>query len=437
MTRVLLDGKREGPGGVRIGPGPKAGDPDPGAPPPGRGGSDGRPSAGLGGDDTMSGPGNRDAGMTLVELLISLMVLGLVAGAALNFFRAEQRAYFEGAERMEVLQNLRYAVNALEKDLRVAGANTVSGQPHLVYAGTTSVAFNADFSTNDPADAYAVYYEPDAPDEAVTALRASRQITIPGSSFRYPDVDYEEEGANSPAETITFFFRADETTDREDDFALYRQINDLDPELIARHLVRSEDRPFLSYRRVVDPEDGPPRIEPVPTSELPLAHEPDVHGSGGDDAAIDSLRAVSVDLAARPDAGGLTETEGTVSRLVRLPNMGVKRVKTCGSEPIFGRDLTLTPVELPSGDSAVNLSWEAAVDETEGEEDVIRYVVWRRTTSESEWTEPAFSIPSGNDRYTFDDDGPEYGVEYEYAIAAQDCTPTLSGLTTAGPIELP
>ena len=97
-----------------------------------------------------------EAGFSLVELLIALVVMSLVTAAALGFFRAQSAGFRRGTERFTVMQNARFAVNALEKDLRTAGGHLTDGQPALVYADSLTVSFNADFATNDANDAFAI-----------------------------------------------------------------------------------------------------------------------------------------------------------------------------------------------------------------------------------------------------------------------------------------
>jgi hypothetical protein len=90
-----------------------------------------------------------------------------------------------------------------------------------------------------------------------------------------------------------------------------------------------------------------------------------------------------------------------------------------------------------TGVSVVRLVWNAAVDEGGGENDVVRYVVWRRETGTTDWGDPHLSIPAGNTAYLLDDGVVVSGTSYDYALAAQDCTPTQSQLSIAGPVIVP
>lgn len=382
-----------------------------------------------------------EEGFSLVELMISLLVLSLVATSALGLFRTQGEGFRRGADQFTVVQNARFAVNALEKDLPTAGSHVVDGQPHLVYADSTTVAFNADFASNDVNDVWAVYREPGAPAEAVTSLPGSRQIQIPGTSFDYPDTTYTEKGTNSPAETLVFFFTPDSTTGRPDDFALFRQTNDREPELVARNLLRPDEGPFLEYVRIFDPPASPAWTDTVPRTEYPLRHTAPVHLSPGDTGAgavIDSVRAVRVRVVATNGAGGTGERTQGVSRLVRLPNAGVTSRRTCGDEPLLGVGLGATGQLTAGGDPSVELSWSQATDEAGGEEDVTRYVLYRRVAGASSgWGDPLLSIPSGNASYTYTDTQVTGGETYDYALQAQDCTPSLSSRAVATGVTVP
>jgi hypothetical protein len=118
-----------------------------------------------------------------------------------------------------------------------------------------------------------------------------------------------------------------------------------------------------------------------------------------------------------------------VSRIIDLPSAGFGIKMTCGDEPILGSPLNLQVV-TPDGTPMVRLDWLPATDESVGEKDVIRYVLYRRDVPNSgDWGDPFLSIPAGAAGYTYDDATVEVGNTYQYAHAAQDCTPSLSPLS--------
>jgi prepilin-type N-terminal cleavage/methylation domain-containing protein len=379
-------------------------------------------------------------GMTLIELMIAMVVFSVILGAALTFLQRQSRAYRLGSERMEILQNLRYAAGTLSTDLRTAGANLPEQQPLFVYAGPDVIAYNGDYASNVANDAWAVYYDPDAPTGAVTALRVAQKITIPNTTTTYPSQDYTAQGANSRAELQIFFFAPDALTSRTDDYALYRQVNDQAPEMVARSLLKTGTTPFFQYYRERIPVGSPAKVELIPNGELPLIHSAKLHQSPADtglSARTDSIRGVLISFTATNGLTGTQERTRSLTRLVRFPNAGMATLRTCGDEPILGTGLTATAIVLGTGDPAVQLIWNAAVDETGGEKDVVRYVLWRRLAGAPDWGDPYRSMPAGNPTYMWQDQDVVPGTSYEYAVAAQDCTPTQSTLAIAGPVLIP
>lgn len=382
-------------------------------------------------------------GMTIIEMLVAMAVFSVVIAGAFAVLRSESRGMRLGSERASALQNLRFAANALELDLRTLGANVPDEQPFMIYADQDVLAFNADYATNLPNDPYAVYYDPDAPAGSVTALTVSQSITIPLTSFTYPDTSYMGigGGTNSPAETLIFFFDLDTSTTRTDDYALYKQINGDPPEIVARDVLQTPGRPFFEYHQLRVPLSAPPYVEAVPTDSLPLTHDVAIHGSvldTGLTAQVDSVRGVRVSFTVTNGRTGDAEHRRSLSRLIRLPNAGLAVKRTCGDEPILGTFLLATPgADVTSGDPIVTLTWDQAVDEGGGEQDVTRYVIWRRLASESEFGDPYFSIPPGNAAYTYVDRAVTSGDSYVYALAVQDCTPSLSPTAVAGPVAIP
>lgn len=383
----------------------------------------------------------REHGLTLIEMLFALVVFGLVMGTALGYFRSQLRGFRLGGERMDALQNVRFAANFSEAHLRVAGAGVPDQQPFLVYAGPDVVAFNADYVTNVANDVFAVYHDPDAPTGAVTALTSAQRFVLPLTAFAYPDTTYADPaGVNSPAETLVLFFAPDSSTPRPDDYALFMQVNRELPELVSRNLLQTRNTPFFQYYRLQAPSGAPPRIEPVPLASLPLVHGAAGHLTAADTGAaavIDSVRAVRLNITGTNGQTGTQERLRTISRFIRMANAGLASRRTCGDTPFPSGPLAVSTMVLATGESVATLSWGPSVDETGGEGDVVRYVLWRRLQSEPDWGDPYLSIPSGNASYVYTDGAVQSGQRFFYAIAAQDCTPSLSTLVTVGPVAIP
>lgn len=376
-------------------------------------------------------------GLTLMELIVAMVIMGFLVTSILSFVRQQEMAFGFGTGRMSALQSYRFAADLLERNIRTAGTGTVTGQPFLVYADSMTLAFNADYASNDPGDVFAVYRDLAAGDAEVGSLTSARRHTLPQTSFAYPDSTYRDGGATSPAETIVFYFAPDATTPRRDDFVLYRRVNDLAPEVVARNLLRDERWPFFRYQEVVTSESAPPEARWVLPGALPLRHSAPIHMSPADTgvaARIDRVRAVQVSFRASDGRREETSQDAALRRLIRMPNAGHMRLQTCGDPPQFTSGVTAA---LVPGESRVEVSWIRAVDEAAGEQDVIRYAIFRRVGGAGAWGEPYFSVPAGKNSYSYVDSSVDEGVSYQYAVAAQDCTPSLSAIRTSGLVTVP
>src|SRR5690606_9834340 len=134
------------------------------------------------------------------ELMIGMVLIGIVITGVLRFTQQQEQAFAAGTRRMDALQNYRFAAEVLERNLRLAGTNAAADQPFIIYADTSTIAINGDYASNDRADAFAVYIDANAPESEVGALTRARRITIPLSSFTYPDSSYWNGPVNSSAE---------------------------------------------------------------------------------------------------------------------------------------------------------------------------------------------------------------------------------------------
>ena len=99
--------------------------------------------------------GNR-RGFSLMELLIAITLLTIVFSLAVPFFSTTSRSVASSAGRGEALQGARYAQNAIDRDLRVAGTGAVGTQPLVVQADRYALTFNADIVTRDSTDLAAI-----------------------------------------------------------------------------------------------------------------------------------------------------------------------------------------------------------------------------------------------------------------------------------------
>lgn len=378
---------------------------------------------------------SRKSGFTLIELLISITIFGILIVGVLSALVRENSAFQDSTRRLVALRNANYAFSRVEQDLRTAGINLPAGQPELVYMDSDVVAFTADNVTNLSDDPFAVYVDTDAPNGQVRL--PTNPVSIPNSGgFQFPTTSYDPiPGVASQAELITFYFEADATTSRNDDYVLWRQVNGTPPERVARNILPQTGKPFFRmYERL---QSG--ALVAVPDSAN-LRHFQPIHGAQQDTgsvARIDRIRAVELNIRATNGLPGDLEDIVESTRLIDLPNVGFADLSVCGDEPILGTSVAATATTLPSGDPAIQVTWGQSTDESAGEKDVVIYLLWRRLAGTGNWGDPLVTIPAGASSYVYDDTGATQGDTYEYALAAQDCTPSISPLATSNTATMP
>lgn len=378
------------------------------------------------------------SGFTLLETLVALTLLGVLITLTLRALDDQVRLFREGTTSADALQNARFSMSVLEKDLATVGTNIAPEQPFLVYADTHVVVFNADYTSPVANDPFAVFIDTTATQEIAAAVTAARRFQIPRTTAFYPDTTYRLGAQNSPAETITFYFEPDTSTTRTDDYQLMRKVNDQPADAIAQGILRIPNTPFFEYIRRITPLNAPPFLQTAAVSSLPLRHTARLHGSPADTgrvSAIDSVRAIRVSYRVTDNRPGARERTYNTGRTIWFANAGMAVKQTCGDEPIAGTlNFAATP-GIFDDNLGVRLTWTAATDETTGEQDVIRYIIYR-ANGPGPVTDPYLSIPAGSASYTYIDFNVEFGSTYYYSIAAQDCTPRLSEVQNALPVSL-
>jgi len=377
-------------------------------------------------------------GLTLVEMLVSMTVFLVVLAGTLKALSSQSSGFSRGTDEMGIVQNLRFGVELLTEELRTAGANTPARQPSIAYAGRSSFAFNADLVSNLLGDISAIYIDPNAPAGQVTALSTLNALTVPNSApvFTYPLALYP----GSMAETISYWFRLDSTTARPDDYLLFRGVNTAREEVVLRNVLPPTVGNFLRYYRVVAPAVGAPFLDTIPGAWYPLTHSAPNHGQLPDTGVvsrIDDLRAVELRYRITNGAAGATERIREIQTIVPLHNVGLKKLQSCGDRPQFGQPVVAAYNPVPN--PAIDVTWNAAIDEAVGtEEDIIRYVIYRRVAPTLTWGDPYASIPSGTPApYQFTDNDVLPGQSIEYAVEAQDCTPALSTRSFSAAVIVP
>jgi prepilin-type N-terminal cleavage/methylation domain-containing protein len=385
----------------------------------------------------MTSPRSRH-GFTIIELLIAMTILLAVIAVATTTFRRSSILLAAQSGRLEAQQNARFAVTTLDRELRMAGVGVVDVQPILVEASNTAITFNVDLVSRVPGDVGAVYVDTSADTSAVSAMRSSNRITLPGLAVTYPESTYMQPGGViSNAETISYYLVRDSSSSHTNEYLLYRRVNATAPTVVARGIRYNPTDTLFQYFK----SDTLGNLQAVPMGSLPLYHKAVIHGSVADTgryALIDSIRTVTVRLNAvyhDPRQGDVVRHLQTT---IRILNAGLINRTTCGDPPIG--PTTVGAVATP-GDSVdapyVTVSWTPSVDETGGEKDVERYALFRRPDTVSAFDQPFSSIPAGDSTYSFVDNNVQSGEHWIYGISAQDCTPMNSPIVTTGTIIVP
>ena len=369
---------------------------------------------------------SRRAGFTLVEMMMAMLLTVLVFAITIPFFRMQTTAVDITAGRLDALQNARYAQNAIDRELRLAGG--ISGQPLIVQAAPFAVTFNVDLVSRRVNDPNATYYDPNADSLATESWLPARQKLLPVSSKLYPTVQYNDQsGLQSPAETISFMVYPDASSGRPDIYTLFRRVNDRDSTLISRNLwIPIDTAYFFRYYRT----DATGVVSQIPQASLPIYWD-------AANAPLDSVRMVEMRVAGLfRDVRKQKDVIRTIYHRTRLLNAGMLKERTCGAAPLPPPSVTATRTVSGAGATLnVNVSWTRSPEELGGEKDVATYLIQRRQGA-GPWIVLSNIVAIGNPSYTYLDEQFSSGV-WTYGVVAQDCTPANSIVTTAAPLSIP
>lgn len=375
-------------------------------------------------------------GFTLVELLAALMLMGVVIGLALPFFTSQAQFIGRTAGRFDAGQNVRYAANAIERELRMAGVGVTCAQPVIVMAGANAVTFNTNLVSNDSADV-ALYFDREADPATVSVLTPAHAVQLPGTTWYYPDSLYTfpaAGGAHAPgaAETISFFASPDPETPGQ--YNLWRRSNDADSTLLARGLVLQPGRALFTYFTV----DSTGRPDSIPASHLPIWHAAPIHESAadtGDSRLTDDIRSVRLRLVGEYRDARQGNILDMATASIRIVNAGLNHRSECGDRPLMSTGVTAAvQTDSLGAPTGVVISWSPALDEAGGEQDIERYAVYRRADT-GDFADPLVIVPAGQAGYAIVDSDLQSGT-WIYGVAAQDCTPNTSGISPSNAVTV-
>lgn len=384
----------------------------------------------------LRGAPTRRAGFSLLEVVVAMTIFLVVLGFSLPFFNSQSRAVSAAAGTGDMYRNIQFALAQIDRDLRMAGAGTYSQQPMIVQAAGNSITFNANLITSDSNDVRAVNYDPDADPLTMISLTKATSVTLPLSAKAYPDTDYILGGIRSPAETISYWVSADSSTPLANDYILWRRENQAIPIVVAKGIMLSAGASIFSYVKA----DTGGAVAVIAAGSLPLYHNAKIHGSPGDSgtfATIDSIRVVNISLTGSyydPRKGLQVQT---VATSVRVANAGLVSRTTCGETPIFGKPITVTTSGVAPATAFVTLAFAAAIDETGGEKDVEQYAIFRKVVGAPAFDEPIASFSGGLANYTYTDVNVAHADQWVYGVAAVDCSPAMSAVSSTAVVIVP
>ncbi len=375
-------------------------------------------------------------GFTIIEVVLSMMLLLFVLGVATNSFRRQSEGLQAQSGRLEAQQTAQFTLTELDRELRLAGVGVADMQPVVVQADSMALTFNADLRGHLLGDPAPVYIDTAADPYMTTVWRSVDKRLLPNSPAQwYPDSTHMKAvGAPSAAETISFWLRRDSSA-AANEHILWRRVNHGTPRMVARGIIRNPGDTVFQYFKT----DSAGNLTPIPRTQLPLYHNAVVHGINSDTgrfALVDSIKTVRIRMRVV-----FHDRKGPVYRrldhTIRLMNAGLVRRSTCGEPP-----LNVIPTAFATMDTLgtpyVSISFPRSGDEGAGERDVERYAIFKRPAmGPATAVEPFASIPAGSVSYTFTDTDIESGDMWVYGVAVQDCTPMLSSVSNTAPVIIP
>jgi hypothetical protein len=386
------------------------------------------------------------AGFSLVELLVTLIVMTMIMGTTVMFFRNQNTSFLKGSEKMDLLQNARYTVSQVERILRTLGSGVTGQQPMLVYGNNDVVAFNTDYDETDTTDyRWAVNFNPSVSSTNGVAWQVGGATTIPNSSpsYTYPSQTYlQANGAVSLAETKIFWLAPDSATSRTDDYILWERTNNGTAEYIARNILAYPGRPFFEYMFARRLSTGADTMIIASSSLLPMKRQWPVAGWTSTDTANgnrpDSVKAIRINIRVTNGKTGTDERTRDFSQMVQVPNNGLPSPNVCGRSP-FPPTSFSAYADIVPGSGIVYFQWNRSPDHGGGEYDVRQYIIWRRDDTATVWSDPLITVKADTTA-AYDSvavGGHVSGAAYDYAIAAQDCTPSVSSMLTVNSLVAP
>jgi len=95
----------------------------------------------------------KNKGLTLIELMIAMAIIGIIMAAIFSVFNARQKSHRNQRLLVEMQQNSRAAVSLMKREIRLAGYDpTESDNFRIDAAGNNSIQFTMDLNLNGVVD---------------------------------------------------------------------------------------------------------------------------------------------------------------------------------------------------------------------------------------------------------------------------------------------
>ena len=122
----------------------------------------------------MHNPLKQRKGITLIELLVALVITGILVAAIYRTFIGQQKTYTVQEQVVDMQQNVRFLINGMMREIRMAGFGNVAMVLPVTSGGST---FNNVVNLNTPA-AGALTIVSATGSTTLTAIPASNQVTV-------------------------------------------------------------------------------------------------------------------------------------------------------------------------------------------------------------------------------------------------------------------
>lgn len=355
-------------------------------------------------------------GFSLVEMMVAMTITVAVFAITLPFLRAQTRSLGATAGRMDADQVARFAMRAVEQDLRRAAGDY--GQPTIVAAGPMLLSFNANLRRADSLDVGALETEVIGA-AAGAAWPVARAAPIPTTARAYPTTDYvNAAGDTSRTETVTYFLATDSASG-PDMYVLYRQNNDQAPQALISGLFLPESQSFFRYFGVVNGY-----LQDLPADSVTFWTSP----------RMARIRTVGLRASGRyVNTFDRSVTVRTIETRVTLPVSLARRGVACASVPTGPTSgLGAAASGVPRGAS---LTWSRSAEDT-GEPDGALYYIVERRPSGGMWSTIGLVNATGANAYALRDSWLRRSGSFEYGVRVIGCGDVSSSRASLGSLTL-